>query len=1135
MSNDEINSGGILAPETELEYVCDPAADWRSWECVALEVMIPHETTIELILEVSPLTVGRPEYVERTIATIMVSGEGWKHIEVPLNQFDYDGASPAFWRFIKGITLRYRVLSGQVSQGIAIRELCLKHLGKIHLSSEVLSLAADAGESVTYRLRVANESDEHQAVLLSVQRTGWEVLRTEFSESQLILEPGASRECLVQVCMNNRVAPGGYETHTIQAVPNGDGNFREKIDFITVRKLPHPYLLHTEQGWEKVKRKVVEHAWAKQQAENYIQCAEQWIVPNVRGGEYAFELDTRFPFIATAIAWKLTGRKEFLDKCAMLIRRFVDPQNGYPSTRTSMFHSVNVDPELEQQLPKVQKVCSGTLIHEAEFMFDFTAAYDLLYDTEIWTERDRCLIRDSLLLFIQKADWAITDGDTNNIPAGAMAAALMCALVIQDMHWVMRFLYGHDGAVELLATGLMDDGWYFEGATNYVMLYAEIFLRLSQALVPWGINLHEQHIPPVYLENAMLAPWSKPREKPFLGMSFAKYGPVNKNYRCLHDLFDAILPYVDYRGILVAINDSTEIDARKVFEHAYFLYRDSTYAAVLHHSERIDLLYSVEELPELPTPYPCAKSAFSDNVGLCVLRSQTEGREHAEQIQVITKYGSHGGYHGHFDRISLGALSRHGRNVYSSEAAWYGYSSFLFKMWVQTSMAHNMVVVDQRMQEPTPSRRLLFHTGPMFQACAVETIARWSDPPYGGQSPYPERFPEDRIQMESRWLPVPQPHREKGDIGAYSEPILQRRLTLVTDDYVVIADYVKGHEIHEYDCLYHLQGFEGIDAPKLEVHGHTSQMNQDPYGAGQFVTDCNWYTCDAPASMHFMHEYQADKDNRDGKHSRFNDDGPLNVDLYTLWPPQQRIMVGAFPEAYDVNKKILYEIFGDDQLLVTGRVEVWVLGRAEIDVSVAGMKELTVKVNVSRQRNRTVFLGDPHIVTADGNCLYLSELGSRVSQENSHACEPSKDYYGGEVTIFGLHYSKAIPMEPVEIQKPATLRIQLEGLNASKFVGVLGGDFPIGDEREQRKTVSIRESGKDAKFVTLLEPYSENRVVRSATAVDPTRVRVELCDGRTQLINIKGMTDDGTLVQADIIEYHSGELTREEHTKCTRP
>ena len=113
------------------------------------------------------------------------------------------------------------------------------------------------------------------------------------------------------------------------------------------------------------------------------------------------------------------------------------------------------------------------------------------------------------------------------------------------------------------------------------------------------------------------------------------------------------------------------------------------------------------------------------------------------------------------------------------EYTWYGYASFLFKMWVQTSVAHNMVTVDLRMQEPTPCEPVLYHQGESFQAVCAQTISRWCDPPYGGQTPYPIGFPRQKCEMEGRYVIYPEHPRRQGELGEYSEPVFQRRLLVM--------------------------------------------------------------------------------------------------------------------------------------------------------------------------------------------------------------------------------------------------------------------------------------------------------------------------------------------------------------------
>lgn len=624
----------------------------------------------------------------------------------------------------------------------------------------------------------------------------------------------------------------------------------------------------------------------------------------------------------------------------------------------------------------------------------------------------------------------------------------------------------------------------------------------------------------------MLSPWSMPREKPFLGMSFEKWGPNRRNYRSLRDLWDGLIPFVDYRGVLFGVSDSHEKLAAEMYELAYYLYRNPAYVPAIRTLKQRDLLYGVGELPETDLE-PYAVSAYADNVGLAVLRSQTEGRGDESRIQAVLRYGSHGGYHGHFDRAGLLSIMRYGKSVYNPFATFYGYFAFMFKMWTQTSLAHNMVAVDERMQEPAESKRLLFHAGSMLQACAVETYARWCDPPYGGQTPYLMSFPEEKCRQEARELPIPAVARAKGDIGDYSEPVLQRRLMLVTDDYIVVADYLKGEQEHVFDCMYHLQGFRELLASKKSFIRHTGQFNQDPYGAGQFITDCSWYECEAPSVLHFSHRYDQTVDNSSGRRSPYNDDGVMKVDIHSVWPPKSEVMVGSFPEADDVNKWLSYEVKADGRMLDSGAFGAWILGQRIVDVSVEGVRELELRVSVEGARRKTVFLGDPCIVTEDGKRIPLSEL--HADYENvDHGNGVGIDYYGGPVKIVGEKYERAVPFEPENTRLPAVAKVSLEGLRASRFMAVIGGDYPLGDEEAQRKSVSLRTRGTETRYVSVIELYEEKPTIASAEAAEAGLIRVRLADGRVQEIAMPNLDGDGSRISASIKETLGDAVIRQE-------
>lgn len=1110
----------------EARWTAEQAADWREWDIISMELWIPQGQSAELTLEVSPLQVGRPEYASSVRAIAAIVGRGWTPVEIARSAFDAMSVTSAMWRMVRRLTVQVKLTGGDGGEAMAVRRLALKRSGRISLQAERRSLVLEPGQTALYDVLVRNESDDRQAVALKRDVYGFESTAAEIEPAVLELAPGQARRVAVRAAMHDGIAPGGYEKLTVSALPNGDSAYAERLALYIVRKLPRPYILHTEAGWERVKRNAEQYGWARRELEAYVRRAEAWVVPEAKGAgqPYAFELGERFQLHAAGVAWKLTGRREFQGKAMLLLRRLADPVNGYPETDAPMLHIYASREEQALPTPRAVKVCGGGLIHEGEFMLDVASVYDLLHDAEGWTEEDHRRIEAAFRLFIEKVDWMITDGDMNNIPSGGMIGALLCSLAIQDMRWIRRFVEGPGGFIDMVATGVMDDGWYFEGATNYVLLFADMFTRLIQACEPWGFNLKHLQVPPSYRRNAMLSPWSMPGEKPFLGMSFAKFGPVRRNARSVRDVWDAMLPFVDERGILIGHNDSTDKDVVRAYDLAYYVWRDPKYASVVKGRDRRDLLYGEGELPEHGEDV-AAKSAYADNVGLAVLRSGSP--EPGSRIEAVVKYGSHGGYHGHFDRTGLVALKRYGKNAYGPLASWYGYDSFMFKMWVQASLSHNMVVADGRMQEPAESQRLLFHSGRMLQVCAVETTARWSDPPYGGQTPYPASFPEEKGWAEGRYVPAPPVPRGQGDPGEYSEPILQRRLTAVTDDYVLIADYVRGGEEHVYDCLHHYQGFAGLRSERTRHLRHTGKMFEDPYGAGQFITDCDWYACAAPVVVSFSHEYDRVRDDEEGRHMAHNENGRMELNVHALWPPEPEMMTGWYAEAAPVNKRLHYEVLGDGELLDEGRFGAWILGKRRIAAPLRGRSKLELRVRTEGAKRKTVFWGDPVIVLADGRRLPLSSLPVRKSNVDD-GNGSGVDYYGGPVHLEGEPYPAALPFEPLDERLPATAEYDLSELDAVSFEAVIGGDYPLGVDPARRKTVSVRATGKEAVFLTILEPHKDRPAVAGARALSEDRIEILLADGRRQELELRGLRGPGSGLGLRIAEWRGGALEREE-------
>ncbi|VGO16545.1 hypothetical protein PDESU_05136 [Pontiella desulfatans] len=1091
----------------------DGSGYWKNFYGVRFEVYLPGDAPLkgEAMVHTAARKVygGSEDVVDTYSAAFGLVGKGWHTVTVPLKSFNLEQSMPVMLETIKTFAVKAEFSDG--SKGtIKLRHPRLIKGDLLALESEVRSASAQGGKDAVYALKVSNCTDKPQVVNLARRVQGREVMDTRITPTELTLEPGESRSVEVRVTVSERVAPGGREVQTIQAMANGRD--AGTIEYITLAYLEHPYLLHTKERWDDIRKKAETVEWAKKAAAKYVSDADQWNVPEVNFGklsrhtncEYVYELKEHEKMFGCAVAYQLTGEMKYAEKAALYLRQLSDPVDGYARTQAG---------------------AAGNLVKEGGFMQHVAWGYDLIHDSGALSDEDHKNMAAMIRLYSKIIDQHISQAVSGNWQVAEAFGAIYGALAIQDMALANRFIEGPGGFHEQATHGVMADGWWYECSIGYNAWVSSEFTQLALALQPWGIDYVDAAIPASYsVEYNIFSQDVEERKKKIYGKPFQKWGPVYKPYIKIKDMWDALPKFIDYQGMMFANNDSTENKfTSDAYEIAYFVYRDPIYASIIKHIGKRDLLYGVAELPD-DTPELGEGSAYADNAGQVMLRSKQE--EPRERIQGVLKYGTHGGYHGHFDRAGLNSLMRYGRSFYNPEHIWYSYPNFMYAFFVQTSLPHNMVVVDMKQQEAVESRRLLFSEGELLQATAVETKARWSNPPYGGLK-YPALAPtlQEKCWDEGRYLPQPENEPVYGSIGEWSDRVTQRRLLAVADDYIVLADYLDAPEEHTFDCLFNIKGLLGIDADQVSEPRHTESMNPDPILAAQLITDCNWYDTEGTTKVSFETKFGPDADNAGTRITGL--DGVLKMDVYNTWPKQREVMLGTLPEAHGVNRKFWYTVQGDGQVLAEGKFGAWILGRDAIDVSLEGLKtlKLVTKTDASAKK-KTLFWGNPVIVTQDGKEIPLSGV-ELVTDQIAAVPEVGKDYYGGPVKLSGLPMVGTVPANPVKENVDGTITVDLTNLNAARFKAYVGGDYPLGNEAERRKSLSFRTTGKKARFLTVVEPFEAASKIKSVIAASANEVTIELKDGRTHVVRVQGM-EQGEDLNVSIQEFNNGKWVREE-------
>lgn len=1089
----------------------DGTRDWRPYLGLQLQVEVPAGTQAVLRVTVQRPELGdRPEFAPAARAEIVVNGAaGWQTLVLPWSIFDCPPTHTTFYKFVTGIDLQF---DEPVAKPARLRQVRLVRSNGLVLTAPFRGQAVAAGAEASYAVTVGNCTDLPHTVVLKLVPSAYAVMPATIVPDRLELAPGASASCTVRVRLPAAgVPPGGHERQVIQAVAMGDALLPAQLELVTARALGGPSLIHTEAEWQEVRDKVAKYDWAKQTLAACVGKAEGWKVPQAASPEEHARAPERHPYVfmnnqfdilyPVTTAWLVTGNRAYGEKLALFLRRLADEQTGYPA------------------------ILAGTSMGEPQEGGNFqnvAIAYDAIRDSGLLSPADQAAIARTLRLFQDEfADLALGQGNVGNWSTAAAVGALMGAFALGDLAAADKYLYGPCGFTDYVTKGIMDDGWWWECSTGYNFWVASELTQSALAARPWGIDLLHREFPVNLSPNTITTPWGL---NPAMGMSFEKWGPVTRNTRSIKQLWDAIPPVADYRGIAFGTNDGHEesvLDAR--LELAYYAFRDPRYAALIKLGSKRDLVYGVPELPEQNST-PWLNSAYAENIGYALLRSQTPQRPPREQIAAVFKIGSQGGYHGHFDRVSLDALMRYGRNFWNPESVWYGYGNYMYKFYVQTSVSHNMVVVDQQQQEAVPSRQLLFHSGPALQVVAHETKARWSDPPYGGMVYQPGQTVTDMMRANRQSLPVVA-DRRLGDLGPFSEPVLQRRLGIVTDDYVVIADYLRGERPHTFDNLLQTKEFAGLEAPAKELLRHTGQYGEDPRRAAQFVTDCDWYRATAPSVAHFVHRYGPGADNA-GTRVTHMEDGVLKLDVHTLWPVQQELMLGMPPETHKGNQWVTYEVSGDGKSLARGESGIWILGAVDIDVPVAGVQQLVLTTTSEDVSRKSLFWSRARVVLADGREEAITGTPEGISQP----AKPGLDYYGGPIKIMGQPDARALPAQPAANGKPGCLTLSLAGRDAVRFKATLGGDYPFGDETQRRRVFASRVQGTSARFLTVIEPCEDRAAIRRAVADSADHLRVTLVDGREQELTIAGLEGGDSNLVVTLREFKDGKEWRRETT-----
>lgn len=702
-----------------------------------------------------------------------------------------------------------------------------------------ISRSAEAGEVIQYTFELTNNQDGEQTFVLSIDKPRLLACMYSLDRSTVTLQANGTYEGILSVRVSNRIPKGAFETASLTGY-NADSSVVKRWKFVTVRSKSHPFLLVTDELLKEAREKIDNHQWAKDNFEELSQNAKSYKIPkrevvtrarNTRVWDsFNYQANTSQRVFDKALVWKLVGNTALRDEVLRFVRDVCDKEKGFLT---------------------IGKATTGVQVHEGNFFLYLAAICDILYGEDLLTETDKDNIEATFRYYIELNQEDMSGVGIMNHEASAISGGVLAALFMEDMTELDHLMNAEGGWVDQLSKGTMSDGWWFESTANYSYLVVHRFALVAQAFENYGWNMYDRRFPVRFKSKDF-----DNSKEGYTGMKFDIWGPMENNTIGLEEMFSGHIPMMDENAVLVSSNDSNTPGPHVFYEFAYRHFPKDDLAWVIKHSDRKGwgaLIYGVPEIPEVEDPR--SKSDFSPNVGLTALRSQTTDRPIEEQITAYLKFGTHGGWHGHFDRTGLIALDRNGHKYFGTEMCWFGYGHRGYKECVQTTATHNMITVDELQQEAVPSEQILFHAGEMMQASIVQTKARW------------RKIPTWNIEKFPPW--------DDKEFDADFEPILQRRLTLVTDDYVVIADYMGASQKHTYDWFLHPIGFESIKGA-VKSGNPLDTLNKQFDSPYKYFTNGQWYQMKRGAEL------------------LFDDDGN-KLGVHTVWPKKADVLIAHYP------------------------------------------------------------------------------------------------------------------------------------------------------------------------------------------------------------------------------------------------
>jgi hypothetical protein len=366
--------------------------------------------------------------------------------------------------------------------------------------------------------------------------------------------------------------------------------------------------------------------------------------------------------VVLGIAYRMTGREIYAQHAAEILKLYADKYKDYP-----------IVDNYGKQSDWGARVYSQTL-NESIWLIDMTSAYDLVRGSGELSATDRTHIEKDLLLPSAATVVRGHKEPTLNIQGWINGAQASVGFELGNKALIDEAIDGPLG-FRYQMKNYVHEGFWIEGAWGYQFYAMRPLAETAEMAKRHGIDLWKQ-------EPALASMFLSP-----LGV---------------------VLP----DGNLPAFNDSHEVPLypnAALYELAYENTHNPQLLSVLDNAPRTSrdsLLFGVDPLPKAESAL--LRSAVFPESGYAMLRAK-----HSD-LNVIMKFGPHGGGHGHYDK--LGDIVYAEGRTQGVDPGTQLYGMALHKEWDQMSVAHNAPTVDELRQGQATGKLIAWKEGDDYVA-----------------------------------------------------------------------------------------------------------------------------------------------------------------------------------------------------------------------------------------------------------------------------------------------------------------------------------------------------------------------------------------------------------------------------------